>query len=397
MRALLLAYKKHYINPTNELITEGLMKYPGVTAWGPGYSSVEYDSVVKFNRQKGPFDIVIVNSVLWYGDRNGIWSNLSQVKKPYNGRQFIEAFPDWPKGIYDLDVPIIVLNLLDDLHGSEQDFFEKIRRGDTYVLSTAANHQIVRKAGSVPFEKEHFLTGAEYVFHHPEVIDRKRYLLCPHCVADSEFLNEGRYKYDVAIPGTRYLFRREAIEYLSSGRDKRTYRIKHLRNDLLLAIGSVLYSKRVKGLHLPVPSDGIGEMIYKGRFRHVVSHSLVTITCSSLAGYPIRKFFEIPAFGSVLVANFFDHPDILGFRDGINCFSVDYDSLEKIPTIIDALKRDRAYLEGIRKSGYKLIRNYHTVNIRLNQIMDVARAILSGGFRGTKWVDGKQVILTSSE
>ena len=81
------------------------------------------------------------------------------------------------------------------------------------------------------------------------------------------------------------------------------------------------------------------------------------VTCSSILGYVVAKYMELPAAGCLLLAT--DAPDLgqLGFRDGVNFLRVDESTFDA--TLADVLARPEAF-EPIRRAGFELVRARHS-------------------------------------
>jgi hypothetical protein len=92
------------------------------------------------------------------------------------------------------------------------------------------------------------------------------------------------------------------------------------------------------------------------------------IATSSVYGYTIGKYFEIPAAGSILVGN--DNADMeeLGFRENVNYVKINMDNcFDVIKNVVD----NYADYGRIRDAGRKLIIDNHTVERRFRQICEI--------------------------
>ena len=93
--------------------------------------------------------------------------------------------------------------------------------------------------------------------------------------------------------------------------------------------------------------------------------------CSTL-NYILAKYFEIPATGSLLLAEDNAYADLekLGYSDGVNYIKCTQDNvMEKIDWILDAA--NRAEVDKIRKSGQVHAHEYHHISMRVLQMENI--------------------------
>lgn len=113
------------------------------------------------------------------------------------------------------------------------------------------------------------------------------------------------------------------------------------------------------------------DIVYE-QYAKYINQYLVAFACCSTRRTPyiVRKFFEIPATGALLLA--FDHhvkPQLLelGYIDGENYISVNHKNLpEKIQYVLDP--NNRSEIDRIRKNGQELVKSRHMIKHRLEQI-----------------------------
>lgn len=86
--------------------------------------------------------------------------------------------------------------------------------------------------------------------------------------------------------------------------------------------------------------------------------------------YTVAKYMEIPASGALLFAQETDDLELLGFKDKKNCVIFNENNFEM--KAHDYFKNQEEYLE-IRKAGYKLIKEKHTIDKR---VIDLQKHIM---------------------
>jgi hypothetical protein len=101
-------------------------------------------------------------------------------------------------------------------------------------------------------------------------------------------------------------------------------------------------------------------------YANILNSAKITITDSSIYKYPVLKFFEIPACKSVLCSDYFGELKDLGLIPNENMILIKKtDDIKE--TISKALKNPK--LEKIANSGYSLMHNNHTLQIRAQEFI----------------------------
>lgn len=100
---------------------------------------------------------------------------------------------------------------------------------------------------------------------------------------------------------------------------------------------------------------------------------------------PIRKFFEIPAAGAVLVCRPFHGFSALGFEDGVNCI---VSEPERIADAHQRLTYDLDHAQQLATAGQKLVMERHSISARARDLSVIMKSIVEGNFAGSEWVGG---------
>lgn len=364
MRVLALLNKYDFVNPTRGLLVDALIRRLGVRVIGPGYGELPRD-IAELEAREGRFDVVLIESDLF-----------AYHGEPEHGNITGAGTNDWPRDLFDRGLPIVVFNILSDLHGARPGYWAKLRRVGAFMVNASSSLQFHKPYRELRGEETWLDPDATYFA--PGNVD-DRVLLLPHCVALDEFIPYGwRWKrHDVAVMGADYLFRRQTrkwcaengVSYVSM------MTLSHrILTDFLLKYGDFFWR------------------LWKTRFVRYVERARLGVTCDGTIGYPIRKFFEIPAFGVPLAAAFFKDPEALGFRDGETCFHLLPDRMEQIAEILAAFRSDAGYARRIATAGQEMVREFHTVERRVDQLLAVLEGVATGRLRTTVWRDGRQVM-----
>jgi len=362
-RLLILPNPFRHINPTWELLIDELAVANPHLVIGPR-THIPCRSLKKIIQEKGPFDALIVDP----------WFFVKGASEEYN-----------PIDIYDIDIPIILSLMQFDLHNLGKELLDLIRKKADIVISAGTGNDFFYRPNQRDYENEVWLNENQYANSDKGVFNKK-YVLIPHCIGEHEFVNSEK-KDDIIIPGVSYHFRKIAKEWID--------KCEHIKvaetNDLLQKLLSRLILFRPMGNRISVLNRPIGLDMYHKRFVKKIAQSKLAITCDGSINYPIRKFFEIPAFGTLLAAKFFERPERLGFVSGENCYSLDESNLDAIADILKMMQSDSSEINRVKEAGQTMVRELHSVRVRAQQLVEFCGAIASAQANTMTWDDGKPV------
>ena len=344
---------------------------PGVAIVGP-FARIPCSSLKSLSRKYGRFDVILCDP--WFFFQNG---SLPEIYRP--------------KDLFTYGAKVILSLMQYDLHKLSENFVRFAKKNSDFIINAALSEQFHIEFSSDTIKKETWLDINSYATKYSDWIDNK-FILLPHCLKKEEFIYRKKSKIDVSIPGINYYFRRLVVEHLE--KKKINYRTGR---DILQRILGRLASMYLFGNRISIINRPIGISLYRKRFAATISQSLMSITCDGSIGYPVRKFFEIPAYGSILAAKFFKEPEALGFLDGENCFFLEEERLERIDELICFLKSDSKEAERIARVGQEMVREFHTVDTRVNQFIEIAAAVAKGTLKTTRWEDGRLVPILKEE
>ena len=201
-----------------------------------------------------------------------------------------------------------------------------------------------------------------------------------HFVSESEFFWQSLSlrKYDAAVPGTLYYRRKIAYDNLVNASFSKIKFAKKLHEYPI---------KIIDKLGLKPYSNVYIKHFYNLAFQQRMEKSKVCITDGGLIDFTIRKFFEIPASGSLLACWPTTNFNQLGFKDGINCIVLDNES--DILEVIHAIAKDPEKYQLIASEGQRMVMDKHSLLARSKQLQDSFERILDNRFEGTYWEEGK--------
>ena len=198
--------------------------------------------------------------------------------------------------------------------------------------------------------------------------NKTRIIALQGTLSENEFLLEYNFnkKYQISVPGALYFQRKKIIDTIKKSNIK-TYLTSPFFNKIL----------RITSINK-----------YKSNFIKSIKNSTSCYTNGSALGYPIRKYFEIPANKSLLLCEPFEGFEHYGFKDGKNCLIVDEnDILDKFYEFT----KDNNKLMKIINQAYNLIYENHSVEARSRQLQESINKILKKNFNGSAWIKGKYV------
>jgi hypothetical protein len=375
-RLLVLAARSRYIVPTEEELLAELSARCDVVFHGPGFlplHEIEPDARRIWDRQ-GPFDAALIQQFLFFG-------SLPQMRgsqwMPFDPVAFAERFPDFARGFEALPCPRVLMLSKMDYYVVDAAMVERLQRFDGALWTWPA--EFVPRIGSLPdLATEPFAALASDRYHDFAEANRHRIIPLAHCVAPQRFVPPAasRRRPQVAVPGRRYAARRDAVEAL----DKAGLLAPDLSQPLWLA-------GRIPGLlggrSLHATWSGIG--LLQQEFRRAIVRSRAAWADGSRLRYPLRKLFEIPAFGAVLLADRFAGADALGFRDGQTCL---YAPAARAVQVARDLLADASAASRLAEAGQALVRQHHTPMARIAQLLCALQAIRRGRYHGARFIDG---------
>ncbi|MGE5403346.1 MAG: glycosyltransferase, partial [Candidatus Saccharibacteria bacterium] len=245
--------------------------------------------------------------------------------------------------------------------------------------------QFVRPVGELAYLKnEFFASHANDNWFDFLNNNGSRIVSLPAFVSEHEFswLPLAERKYLWSIMGARYWARVEGRKLLDENNIKWT-------GKWLPRVITLLEKAGIKPFTRPVLQNAINYLFFDA-----LESSKYSYTCGSGLGYPIRKFFEIPARGAVLVCLPCSGLEALGFIDSINTITCLPHELIKVN---NELNSDPQKAQAIADAGRNLIWEKHTLAARARNVEAALQAIKSGTFSGSYWEKGSFYLVEKAE
>ncbi len=390
MRLLYVDVAARAINPTATLMPLLIRAaVPDAMFYGPGYTARETlgRGILRFVDGNGPFDAVVFGPhvpLLSVGARaaEGMLDYLRRFTVlPSLGPELGAFLTDIDANAGRVDTGLRIASLLNyDYYATTPAQMERLEALRLHVLGP--NRQFVSSIGELPDfarEERHFRrkaarlsdSFADFVAARPE-----RVLTAVHFVGEAEFAFRAldARASEIAVPGAEYVLRARAMQALR-------------RSGLGMAPKRIFALFRIlRRLGAPVFSRSLPQRVYQQSFFDSLADTRFVFTARGGFGIPVRKFFEIPAAGAVMLCT----PPVgfagLGFRNGETHVEVEPEGL---PDIVADLRRDPARAARIAVQGQEACFARHSLIQRASQFRACLDRLRAGTYAGADWIDGR--------
>jgi hypothetical protein len=384
-RVLFLSFDLSYLNPTRGLLKQVLERACNLTVFGPGYCSPEDVAAgpQAFADRHGPFDMVVA-------DEYALLRDAVPDDKKHLHRFYYQACRFDPLLIHEgtryyaflksFRGPRVISLLASDYYNFTPDFIDQLEEvGDFYL--TWGPELMFRKseipAQAVAGQPQNAAIYNRWTDRYYDFVTRHadRLISTPHFISEQEFYDRPLRdrRFDWSVLGADYEARVLARRLIDEAGHRRSGR----------ALPYVFAAAGKVGFHLYNKYWAIA--LLNSLFQRSIRAARYGFTCGSALRWPIRKYFEIPANGAVLVAERCAGFAALGFRDRLNAVAAEGRD------VLDAhawLASDPARAQTIADAGRSLVETRHSVAARAEQLVDSLSRIQAGSFAGSHWSDG---------
>jgi hypothetical protein len=394
LRILFVDIHLHALNPTNSLMSTMVAYAGNVKYYGPGYVSSETiaTGIKKFIDREGPFDVlfigpnipVVADPADWQGALTYIQKYSAWSPEKKTSEVFLKEFFGL---LRSLEIPIKLACLVTlDYYGSDERQVDRLC--DLGVRVYAPDAGFVQDHQDMPghLKKErHFLRKQERLHNAwlDFLVSNESHVVSGlHFVGDGEFifrsLNERRTT--ASVPGAEYLLRKRARKLIK-------------RRGIDVASKRLFNAYRVLNkLKLPVYSNYLFLRMFNVSYQASLGDTRFVYAARGAFGIPVRKFLEIPAAGAVMICT----PPVgfnnMGFENGRHFI---FCEPEDLADMILTLSKDVESLFPIVRNAQDLVRREHSAKARGYQLRSCLRALLSGTYISSRWIDGKYEVKTS--
>ncbi len=388
-KVLCLGFDIEYLNPTPKMLVEAIRATSDAHFFGPGYQASEIidRGLDNFLERFGPFDIVLADefalqdfSPLARGEEMRFINHACRFDRRLLalGKEFQEFLSRCH------EIRIIGLMQSDYYNFTERRIDQLKALGDHFIAwgPELISSMAERGSGELPTSTIDADIVARWTDRYLEFAQacNEQVISCPHIISISE------------VGGPPLTER--GTPWACLGAD---YRARVVARDRLDRAGLVR-----SGQWMPKAFSIAGRLKFnpynkywsialaQWGFRRALRQARFAFTCGSILHWPIRKYFEIPANGGVLVCEKPKGFETLGFVDRVNSVVCDAEDILEA----DAwLSSDEVQAQEIATAGQDLIIAKHTVEARGRQIGSAFQRILDGTFRGSRWCKGEFQLL----
>jgi hypothetical protein len=383
---LFVGINYRYMNLTNLYLPAALARAFNAHFYGPGFVSDEVlkSGIERYVESIGGVDVIFATKdfcaglsgakLRWFTRRSGVMLNggetsdetcrdISQYLKRH--REHVISF------LTDLDPHSVPQQMVDIIQEHAK---YHVGWGSQFLNTLADTEWVHREEHLQKKVRAGVPLGLLDQF---AVREQRRIISIGFYVAETEFYWGPLVQrpYDVAVPGTPYV-RRE--HFLKSVKQIRNLRVPTFSYKILFQIGDAI-GLRPYGRFYSLS-------MYNAMFQRTLSLSKSCVTDGGANNYPVRKFFEIPAAGALLVCPPAVGMESLGFKDGINYVAVR--KAEDVLEVVKSVAADPGRYESIAASGRDLVFRRHSLQARSDQLREAVQRIVAGTFEGSHWEDG---------
>lgn len=392
MRVLYVDANAWHINPTANLLPVLVReRFPSARFYGPGLvdDAVLAGGLRAFVDRHGPFEVALLGPATPFlgegadADRGAVAFLRRYASHRLSDRTLLSFFADARAAFGKLPVAVRLVSVLNfDYYATSQKQIDALLEQSIAVLGP--NDQFVLPLADLPdfaSREKHYVKKADrftdawrnFLLQYPE-----RVVTATHFVGPQEYCFDplsGR-PYEVAVPGVEYLLRKDAVRRLAGVRlrsaSKTYFHLYRLANRL----------------GLPAYSHPLALRLYNLFFQRTLADTRCVYTARGGFGIPIRKFFEIPAAGGLLICSPCNGYADLGFEAGRHYVQAEPDAL--LDVLSEWLASPRA--QEVASAGQQLVIARHSMAARGEQIERCLRAMVTGGYRGACWLQGEFVV-----
>jgi len=364
---LYLGFNRSYINLTAELYLRILGQIGNLSYFGPGFSdnsALEF-GVDKWIEKQEPFDFIIVDSYVLECD------NILNRKIPFCG-DFIRFNPDlffkYSKSYQTFflnfkGAKIFIANF--DTYSVENIIIDRLISSDSFVIDGGISSNKPRSLIELEYGKS--CSGNDNWFNFVNT-NRHKIITLPHSISSLEFdfspLQDRKISFNVI--GAPYEERRLAYKLLPFSLSLKK-KIDSYKNGISFRLNKSLSEKRLQFI--------------RNQYLQSISNSKLCFCSGGPWMSPVRKYFEIPARGSVSIGFKCNGFEDFGFVSGVNFLEA------KSNIHISEILSNANYLDlqNVANEGRDLIWNCHSDFARSQQLFETLTLIKNNIFKGSYW------------
>ncbi len=394
-RAIVFAIKYTYVNPMVEARYDMLSQVFDLFFYGPGY--VAWDDLKteaeEIFDQQGPFDAIFIQEYYWNFVSMGPQALFENVRElldylkrrrylPFAGAEWIKRAPKAPHNIDRLPGPKFLF-LQKDPHKYTEEYVREVEAFPGFIMTIYPLQVLSSIQPSI--DRNPKLGGfiGYDLYLNFCARNAKRMIPFTHLIGNDEFryVPIAKKKRLVCVPGAQYKGRQEAVESLQAAGE-----IAPVADPLQQRVEFLLSGA---GSYPLLPRSKWGIQFIRWGFTRLISSSLLAYTDGHhVVRWPVRKFFEIPALGTLLAATPFRGMYHLGFEDGVHYIAC---RPSELPDIVNQADRERDWAGRIILQGQNMVRDRYTTTAYAQRFRLLWPSLLDGTYAGAEWRQGELI------
>jgi hypothetical protein len=273
-----------------------------------------------------------------------------------------------------------------DFYATQMSVIKKLNYYNSYLISP--DYKFFPQKKNINPKEEKYYDKLNDNWRNYVKKNYQRVISFPHVIENNEFhkTNFEKKNIDASILGANYFYRKNAKKKLKDSD------INFVTYDPLIKIITIFFT-----LIKIFPETKILIYIrlkllafYHKFFFSLLQKSKISITCGGIHKYIVRKYLEIPAYGSLLVARKCQNYQNFGFKNNKNIIFADENELI---TKINFFLKKKKISEKIIKSSQKFLSLNHSEIARTKQLKKCLTLIIKKNFKGSTWLNGKFKLL----
>jgi hypothetical protein len=387
MKIIFIGVNQRYISATNSLLPSVLQKISQVYFYGPGFVGVEVlnEGINNYVDRLGGVDFIFITAQCIIDiDIKRLDNYFTRYTAVLNGGRISQIFLNDVKDFCKSNKEKVICTISEvDPHVTQQSTIDNIDEHAQYLMGWG-NGFLDTKSDLEAIAGEPYIQNKLKQGYTLGLLDQfvndfsSRVINLGHFVNDSEFYwgDFSSRKYDVSVPGSAYRRRIQAMSAI-----KRVGYIKIAWNNYKY------FFKIADRFRLKPYANFYLVNLYNLFFQQELSQSKACICDGGGNNYPVRKFFEIPASGALMICWPAVGLEKMGFVDGENCIFIK--NVEDIIDVLKLMSKSPDDFQSIAYAGRSLVLQKHSLSARAIQLRGVLQKIQAGNYNGSIWHAGE--------
>ena len=190
-------------------------------------------------------------------------------------------------------------------------------------------------------------------------------------------------KFIACVPGIRYSTRKVAQRSLAKA-SERSYPYVAIDKSML---------GLSKFLGINAETSGLVSQFRRANQAKAISSSHISFVCGSALSYAVKKFFEIPSFGTAMIGLPFNGAQNCGFVEGETFITADPEHFAQIARELFETGRARE----LANNAIDVLLPLHSFHARAEQLKQVLERLLESSLHGARFINGSFEFCASEE